>query len=438
MIHPSATNTAKTAPFEQLRFAGEILRSEGQALLGLADQLDGDFNRAIDLLFECRGSVIVSGMGKAGLIGQKIVATLASTGTRSHFLHPGEAVHGDLGRVHRDDVILMLSFSGETEEITRLLPPLAELGVPIIAVTGGRESSLGQAARVVLDLGSIHEACPLGLAPSTSTTAMLAMGDALGPGHQSPPRVPARRFRALPSRRQPGPQAGPGRGTHATARAMPRGLGRSIGAPSVRGPGSARSPQLAPSCSPTTTAACVACLPIATSPACLKPAAMPISTGPMREVMTAGPAHVVLGTRLPDAVRLLATRKFSELPIVDSEGRPAGLLGRDRYRRPAARRRRRDKRTPPGPAPPDRYSLAATTDSNNRSRSASYETRPALPADSALSLRCRRSDDRWPHRVRQPGHRVEVLSHSRRNGRKAVAEGPAFALASSPAAPRKS
>ena len=123
--------------------------------------------------------MIVSGIGKAGLIGQKIMATLASTGTPSHFLHPAEAVHGDLGRVHADDVVLVLSQSGETEEIVRLLPPLAELGVPIIAITGRADSTLGRAARVVIDLGPVEEACPLGLAPSSSTTAMLAVGDAL-------------------------------------------------------------------------------------------------------------------------------------------------------------------------------------------------------------------------------------------------------------------
>src|SRR5947199_1104671 len=118
-------------------------------------------------------------MGKAGLIAQKVAATLASTGTRSHFLHPSEAIHGDLGRLHADDVALLLSFSGQTEEIVRILPALRDLNVPIIAVTGQPESPLAMQAVITLDLGAIREACPLGLAPTASTTAMLALGDAL-------------------------------------------------------------------------------------------------------------------------------------------------------------------------------------------------------------------------------------------------------------------
>src|SRR6188472_2069689 len=131
------------SPFEQLRLAREVIRTEGQTLLTLADRLGEEFCQAAALLSATRGSVIVSGMGKAGLIGQKITATLASTGTRSHFLHPSEAVHGDLGRVHTDDVVLALSQSGETEEVVRLLPSFRATGVPIIAVTANRKSSLG-------------------------------------------------------------------------------------------------------------------------------------------------------------------------------------------------------------------------------------------------------------------------------------------------------
>ena len=164
---------------EQLSAGRAILRQEGEALLQLAEQLDRPFCRAVDYLFQCRGCVIVSGMGKAGLVGQKIAATLASTGTRSHFLHPAEAIHGDLGRIHRDDVVLMLSHSGETEEVVRLLPSLQALPVPILAVTGRPHSSLAQRATVTLWIGAIAEAGRLQLAPSTSTTAMLALGDAL-------------------------------------------------------------------------------------------------------------------------------------------------------------------------------------------------------------------------------------------------------------------
>ena len=118
-------------------------------------------------------------MGKAGIIGQKIAATLASTGTRAHFLHPAEAFHGDLGRIHPHDVVIMLTQSGETAEVVQLLPSLREFGVPLVAVTASKQSTVGRAASVIIELGSIEEACSLGLAPSTSTTAMLAVGDAL-------------------------------------------------------------------------------------------------------------------------------------------------------------------------------------------------------------------------------------------------------------------
>ena len=179
MSMEAIASPARLTDFEQLRFARQIIQTEGRALALVAKRLDGEFCRAVGCLYECRGNVIVSGMGKAGLIGQKIMATLASTGTPSHYLHPAEALHGDLGRIQRDDVALVLSQSGETEEVLRLLPSLASLGVPIIAITARADSTLGRAAKVVLELGPLEEACPLGLAPSSSTTAMLALGDAL-------------------------------------------------------------------------------------------------------------------------------------------------------------------------------------------------------------------------------------------------------------------
>lgn len=179
MSMEAVSSATELTAFEQLRFGREVLRQEGQALLALADRLGESFCQAVSLLRGCPGHVIVTGMGKAGLVGQKIAATLASTGTGSHFLHPAEAVHGDLGRIQPEDLVLILSFSGETEEVTRLLPWLAEGGHAVIAITGNVGSTLGRAARVTLDLGPLREACGLGLAPSTSTTAMLALGDAL-------------------------------------------------------------------------------------------------------------------------------------------------------------------------------------------------------------------------------------------------------------------
>jgi arabinose-5-phosphate isomerase len=165
--------------FEQLRAGREVLRLEAAAIQDVAQRLDAGFCAAVDLLLACEGSVIVTGMGKAGLIGQKITATLSSTGTRSHFLHPGEAVHGDLGCLHPSDVLLALSNSGETAEICGVLPTVKRLRVPIIAVTSSERNTLAASADVTILLGRLREACPWNLAPSASTTAMLAVGDAL-------------------------------------------------------------------------------------------------------------------------------------------------------------------------------------------------------------------------------------------------------------------
>jgi arabinose-5-phosphate isomerase len=164
---------------EQLREARGILRAEADAVARLAEQLDAEFCSALDVIDRATGRVIVTGMGKAGLIGRKIVATLSSTGTQSHFLHPAEAIHGDVGCVHEDDVLLALSNSGETEEISRLLPIVRRLNVPIVAITASSSSTLGSEADCTIELGKLREADPHGLAPTTSTTAMLAVGDAL-------------------------------------------------------------------------------------------------------------------------------------------------------------------------------------------------------------------------------------------------------------------
>ncbi len=164
---------------EGVAFAREILRIEGEALGRVRERLGPAIAQAADLIYRCAGSVIVTGMGKAGLVGQKLAATLASTGTRAFPLHPGEAIHGDLGRIRADDVVIALSQSGETEEVLRLVPALRRLSARLIAITERTTSSLGQAADLCIALGPIEEACPLGLAPSASTTALMAVGDAL-------------------------------------------------------------------------------------------------------------------------------------------------------------------------------------------------------------------------------------------------------------------
>lgn len=159
--------------------AKEVLRMEAEGVLNLIDRLDHQFADMVDLICRATGRVIVSGIGKSGIVGQKIVATLNSTGTRALFLHPVEAMHGDLGIVGRDDVFLALSNSGETEELNMLVPVIRQVGCKIVALTGKVDSTLAKASDLVIDVGVQQEACPLGLAPTTSTTALLAMGDAL-------------------------------------------------------------------------------------------------------------------------------------------------------------------------------------------------------------------------------------------------------------------
>jgi arabinose-5-phosphate isomerase len=160
--------------------ARKVLELEAQAIQGLVARLDATFDRAVDILFSCGGRVVVTGMGKSGLIGQKISATLASTGTPSLFLHPAEAIHGDLGRIVKGDVLLAVSYSGTTSEILALVPQVKRLGSPIVSLTGHPHSPLAQVSDVHLDVSIEQEACPLGLAPTASTTAALAMGDAIG------------------------------------------------------------------------------------------------------------------------------------------------------------------------------------------------------------------------------------------------------------------
>jgi arabinose-5-phosphate isomerase len=320
-----ARPTTTIDPHEQLRYAREVVRLEGQALLQLSGRLDEHFCAAAELVFACRGSVIVSGMGKAGLIGQKLAATLASTGTRSHFLHPAEAVHGDLGRVHSSDLVLALSKSGQTEELLRLLPALAQLNVPIIALTADRQSALAQAAAVVLELGPLQEACSLGLAPSTSTTAMLALGDALAlvvsrmRGFRQedfyvfhPAGNLGRQLSRVEEQMRPLAACRVAR-EDATVRdvfvAHSR-PGRRSGAIMLTGDDGRLSGIFTDS-------------DLARLFESRRDEAF---DGPIRQVMTARPRSVERGSMMADAVEIMAERKISELPVVDSGGRPVGLI----------------------------------------------------------------------------------------------------------------
>ena len=176
---PLRTVPKASAKQDIVDYAREVIRTEAEAVSQLAGRLNGAFARAVEMVLACTGRVVVTGMGKPGFIAQKISATFASTGTPSLYLHPAEALHGDLGRLVSGDLVLALSNSGETDEIVRLLPSIRRLGAPIMALTSGARSSLAGAADVVLEIGPVPEACPLGLAPTASTVALLALGDAL-------------------------------------------------------------------------------------------------------------------------------------------------------------------------------------------------------------------------------------------------------------------
>lgn len=320
-----AAASSSLSPFEQLRFARQVILTESRALAQVANRLDGEFCHAVQLVFHCQGSVIVCGIGKAGLIGQKIMATLASTGTPSHALHPAEAIHGDLGRVQRNDVILMLSQSGETEEIARLLPSLVELGVPIIAITAASTSTLGRAATVTVELGSLEEACVLGLAPSTSTTAMLAVGDALALVVSQ-----MRRFRREDfARFHPGGSLGyklskvdqhmrPLDQCRVAAEAetvrqvliSARMPGRRTGATMLIDADGKLSGVFTDS-------------DLARLFEQRRDDELDCAIG---QVMTKNPLRIVQGSMMVDAVALMVGRKISELPVVDADGRPVGLI----------------------------------------------------------------------------------------------------------------
>ena len=175
----SSSKIAKPKSKSSLDVGRRVLDIEARAVHALLQRLDDGFSEAVDMLYHCKGKVVVSGMGKSGLIGQKIAATMASTGTPSFFLHPAEGLHGDLGMLARRDVTIAISNSGETEEILHLLPYMERMGIPVVAIVGRKGSTLAKNSAVVLDVSVAEEACPMGLAPTASTTVALAMGDAL-------------------------------------------------------------------------------------------------------------------------------------------------------------------------------------------------------------------------------------------------------------------
>lgn len=309
--------------------AKALLGAESQALGLLVESLDSDFVRAVRLLAACEGRVVATGIGKAGIIARKIGATLASTGTPSDFLHPAEALHGDLGRVTPRDVVLALSNSGTTEELLRLMGPLKDIGARMVAITAAADSPLGRHAEVVLDFGHVTEACPLGLAPTTSTTVMLALGDALAMAVLEERDFSSEEF----------------------ARFHPAGnLGRSL----MRVEEVMRKGDMLPLIS--SGASVAQAIEVMTSTRG-RPGAVLVTDAdggfagiytdgdlrrhllearaannfdmlsrPIDDVMTAAPTTVAPEKLIGEAQRLLRERQIDQLPVVDATGRPVGLL----------------------------------------------------------------------------------------------------------------
>lgn len=309
-----------------LSFVREVLRIEADAIDRVRDRLDGTITSAAVLLHECQGSVIVTGMGKAGLVGQKLAATLASTGTRAFPLHPSEALHGDLGRLRAGDVVLALSQSGETEEIVRLIPALRRLDVRLIAITERETSTLGRSADLCITLGPIEEACPLGLAPSASTTALMALGDALALLVSRMKKFTAddfavfhpagslgRKLARVEDVMRTGPHVRTARAEETVREILGRlgGARRRSGAILIVDPADGRLLGIF-------TDSDLARLFETRRDAMLD--------RPIAEVMTANPVKTVVGATLNDAVDALRARKLSELPVVDEVGRLVGLI----------------------------------------------------------------------------------------------------------------
>ena len=310
---------------DRLSYARQIVRAEAAALLSVADRLNESFLEAIDLLAGCPGRICITGTGKSADVGQKIAGTLNSTGTRAYVMDATRAVHGDLGMIHQQDIVLALSHSGETEEIVKLLPSFRQMAMALIALCSRQESTLAQSADVAIILGPLEEVCPLGLAPSTSTTAMIAVGDALAFvlmrlreftredfARFHPAGSLGRKLLKVEAVMRPLNELriADCQQTVRDVFAQEKRLGRRTG------------------CVLLTDGVGKLCGLFTDSDLARlfeqhRDAAF---DRPIREVMTPQPITAPLGTRLTDAVEILRLRKISELPIVDASNRPAGLI----------------------------------------------------------------------------------------------------------------
>ena len=313
------------AEADQLSYARQVIRTEAAALRLAARRLDGAFLQAVNLLHRCAGRVAVTGTGKSADVGQKIAGTLNSTGTRSYFLDATKAMHGDLGMVHPNDAVLLLSHSGESEEIVRLLAPLRQLAAAMIALTGNGQSTLARQSDATIVYGPLDEVCPLGLAPSSSTTVMIAVGDALAFvlsrmrdfSHEDFARFhPAgslgRKLMKVDAIMRQGSELRVAAEEETVRQVFTRlrRRGRGTGAVMITD----KADQL---CGIFTDSDLARLFEQRRDDAL---------DGPIRAVMTPSPFQVELGTRVADAVEIMRRHKISELPVVGPDGRPAGLL----------------------------------------------------------------------------------------------------------------
>ena len=325
-----------TAPQVDLELAREVLAAEGSAVRDLAGRIGPSFQQAAEAIFACAGKVVLTGVGKAGIIAQKISATLASTGAASIFLHPVEALHGDIGRVQRGDVVVALSHSGTTEEIVRLLDHLKARGAKVIAVTGAAGSPLGRHADVTVCYGPVEEACPHGLAPTVSTTCMLALGDALALVVMRMRRFQPEDFAAF----HPGGDLG--RRLLKVEQAMTFRQGEQLRLVSDRL--SLRDALAEAEQVPRRSGAMLLVddagrlSGILTDAdlrrALVKDGAAEGGRGagpgllarPVRELMKTHPKHAHLGDLASEALAILNQYRIDELPVLDADGRPVGLI----------------------------------------------------------------------------------------------------------------
>jgi arabinose-5-phosphate isomerase len=322
----TAAAARQTEPvFDRLAFGRSVLRTEAAALAGVAEGLSDTFTSAVDLLFHCAGRVAVTGVGKSADVGQKLVGTLNSTGTRAYLLDATKAVHGDLGMVHPDDVAILFSHSGESEELVRLLGPLKALAAKTLAITGRSKGTVGQAADVCLSYGPVTEACPNALAPSTSTTVMLALGDALALTLSRLRQFSAADFAKYHPSGSLGKQlatvsqlmrTGPDVRIASEAELVRNVFSRRRGG--ARRTGAVMLVNASGTLTGFFTDSDLARLFETRNDTAFD--------RPVAEVMTRDPMTVPPTARLRDAVALLRGKKISELPVVDDAGKPVGLL----------------------------------------------------------------------------------------------------------------